>query len=201
MGRGRRAVGAGRHAGGAIAATGDDARAAVTQRVAHLGLGSNVGDRRAMLQAAIEDLWAHGVLTLASSSVYETAPVGEVTDQPDFLNACIRAETALEPNALLDACNAVPRALGRRPGGIRHGPRAIDVDILLLDGVTVRTDRLTIPHPALAERRFVLEALAELDPRVALPDGETPAEALARLGGRQAVRRAGEPLELRAGKD
>ena len=166
-------------------------------RIAHLGLGSNLGDRRAMLQAAIEALWAHGVRTLASSSVYETAPVGEVTDQPDFLNACLRAETALEPEPLLDACKAVERALGREPGGVRHGPRPVDVDILLLEGVTMRTERLTIPHAALAERRFVLEGLAELDPGAVLRDGTTAAEALARLGTGQAVRRAGPPLELR----
>ena len=74
---------------------------------------------------------------LASSSVYDTEPVGEVLDQPDFLNACLRIETALEPEALLDACKAVERELGRRAGGVRHGPRPIDVDVLLLGDETL----------------------------------------------------------------
>src|SRR5206468_11807140 len=79
----------------------------------YLGLGSNVGDRRANLQAAVEDLWVHGVTVLASSSVYETEPVGEVLDQRPFYNACLRVETELGPERLLDACKAVERALGR----------------------------------------------------------------------------------------
>ena len=103
-------------------------------RTGFLGLGSNVGDRRANLQAAVDALPAHGVRVLASSSTYDTEPVGEVLDQPDFLNACVRVETDLEPEALLDACKAVERELGRRAGGVRHGPRPIDVDLLLLGG-------------------------------------------------------------------
>ena len=75
---------------------------------------------------------------LASSSVYETEPVGEVLDQRDFLNACVRIETELEPEALLDACKAVETELGRAAGGVRHGPRPIDVDVLMLDSVRVR---------------------------------------------------------------
>ena len=104
----------------------------MSAELGYLGLGSNLGDRRALLQAAAEDLWAHGVQALASSSVYETEPVGEVLDQPAFLNACLRIETALGPEALLDACKAVERALGRAAGGVRHGPRPVDVDVLLL---------------------------------------------------------------------
>src|ERR671932_1179831 len=98
----------------------------------YLGLGSNVGDRRANLQAAAELLWAHDVPVLDSSSVYETEPVGEVLDQREFYNACIRIDTALEPDALLAACKAVEAELGRtlegQPGYVRHGPRPIDVD-------------------------------------------------------------------------
>ena len=97
-------------------------------RIGHLGLGSNVGDRRANLEAAVEALGAHGVTVLASSSTYDTDPVGEITDQPAFLNACLRVQTALSPDELLDACKAVERELGRDPGGVRHGPRPIDVD-------------------------------------------------------------------------
>jgi 2-amino-4-hydroxy-6-hydroxymethyldihydropteridine diphosphokinase len=165
-------------------------------RGGYLGLGSNLGDRRALLQAAVEDLWAHGARALAASSVYETEPVGEVLDQPAFLNACLRIETALEPEALLDACKAVERALGRAAGGVRHGPRPVDVDVLLLGEEPYASERLRIPHPELAHRRFVLVPLLELDPELALPDGTTLAGALAQLGG-QAVRLAGPPLEIR----
>ena len=116
-------------------------------RLGYLGLGSNVGDRRANLQAAVEELWIHGVMVLASSSVYETEPVGEVLDQREFFNACVRIETELEPEPLLDACKAVERALGREPGGVRHGPRPIDVDVLLLEGVEHESERLRLPAP------------------------------------------------------
>ena len=101
----------------------------------YLGLGSNVGDRRANLQAAVDALPGQGVTVLASSSTYDTDPVGLVLDQPAFLNACVRIATELEPEALLDACKAVERDLGRDlEGGVRHGPRPIDVDLLLLGG-------------------------------------------------------------------
>jgi 2-amino-4-hydroxy-6-hydroxymethyldihydropteridine diphosphokinase len=163
-------------------------------RLGYLGLGSNVGDRRANLQAAVEGLWVHGVQAVVASSVYETEPVGEVLDQPDFLNACVRVETDLEPEALLDACKAVERALGREPGGVRHGPRPVDVDVLLLDGVELRSERLTIPHPELVNRRFVLVPLLELDPA----DREWLERALRALAPGQEVRPAGPPLDVRA---
>jgi 2-amino-4-hydroxy-6-hydroxymethyldihydropteridine diphosphokinase len=105
-----------------------------------------------------------------TSSVYETAPQGEVLDQPDFLNACVEIETALGPEDLLDACKAVERELGRAAGGVRHGPRPIDVDLLLLGDVRHSSERLEIPHPDLRTRRFVLEPLHELAP--ALVDGD-----------------------------
>jgi 2-amino-4-hydroxy-6-hydroxymethyldihydropteridine diphosphokinase len=107
----------------------------------------------------------------ASSSVYETAPQGEVTDQPDFLNACLRIGTGLDPEALLDVCKQVERELGRSPGGVRHGPRPIDVDVLLLGDLEHRSERLTLPHAEIATRRFVLEPLLELDPQLRLPSG------------------------------
>jgi 2-amino-4-hydroxy-6-hydroxymethyldihydropteridine diphosphokinase len=166
-------------------------------RTGFLGLGSNLGDRRAYLQAAVEDLWAHDVMALASSSVYETEPVGEVTDQPEFLNACVEIETRLRPEALLDACKAVESALGRAAGGVRHGPRPIDVDVLLLDDTVLATERLTIPHPALTSRRFVLVPLLELAPRIEIPGAGPAPDVLAALGPGQEVRRAGPPLELR----
>ena len=164
--------------------------------IGHLGLGSNVGDRRANLQAAVDALPAHGVEVLASSSVYDTEPVGEVLDQPAFLNACLRVETALGPEALLDACKAVERALGRAAGGVRHGPRPVDVDVLLLGDEAYESERLAIPHRELARRRFVLVPLLELDPGATLPGGASLAAALAALEG-QDVRRAGPPLDVR----
>jgi 2-amino-4-hydroxy-6-hydroxymethyldihydropteridine diphosphokinase len=159
-----------------------------------LGLGSNIGDRRGHLQAAVSALPSHGIDVLASSSVYETEPVGLVTDQRDFLNACLRIRTALEPEELLAASKAVERELGRKPGGVRYGPRAIDIDVLLLDQVQFRSERLTLPHPEVTRRRFVLVPLLELDPDLWLPDGTRLAAALAGLGAAQEVRRAGPPL-------
>ena len=100
--------------------------------IGYLGLGSNVGDRRANLQAAADALGAHGVRVLASSATYDTDPVGEILDQPSFLNACLRIDTDLDPEALLDACKAVERELGRPAEYARHSPRPIDVDVLLL---------------------------------------------------------------------
>ena len=165
-------------------------------RTGHLGLGSNVGDRRANLQAAVDALPAHGVEVVASSSVYDTEPVGEVLDQPEFLNAVIRVVTALGPEELLDACKAVERSLGREAGGVRHGPRPIDVDVLLLGDVAWQSERLTLPHAQVTSRRFVLLPLLEVDPEVRLPDGSSAAEALAALGDQAAVRRSGPPLPV-----
>jgi 2-amino-4-hydroxy-6-hydroxymethyldihydropteridine diphosphokinase len=144
----------------------------VTTRSGYLGLGSNVGDRLANLRAARDGLGRHGAPVMASSSVYETEPIGEVTEQRDFLNACVRVETHLGPEELLDACKAVEREMGRVVGP-RHGPRPIDVDLLLLGDLELRSEHLTLPHPHLLERRFVLLPLLELDPALALPDGRS----------------------------
>jgi 2-amino-4-hydroxy-6-hydroxymethyldihydropteridine diphosphokinase len=165
-------------------------------RTGHLGLGSNVGDRGANLQAAVDALPDVGVRVLASSSVYDTEPVGEVLDQPDFLNAVVRVETALEPEALLDACKAVERGLGRAAAGVRHGPRPIDVDVLLLADLTFSSARLTLPHAQVTSRRFVLVPLLEVSPEVVLPGGLRGADALAALGDGAAVRRSGPPLRV-----
>jgi 2-amino-4-hydroxy-6-hydroxymethyldihydropteridine diphosphokinase len=137
----------------------------------YLGLGSNEGDRAAALRAARDELGLRAVTVVASSSAYETAPQGELLDQPDFLNACLAIDTELGPEALLDACKEVERALGRVPGGPRHGPRPIDVDVLLLGDLVHRSERLTLPHPEVTARRFVLEPLLELDSALRLPDG------------------------------
>jgi len=164
-------------------------------KIGYLGLGSNVGDRRAHLQAAVDALPGHGVEVLASSSVYETEPVGEVLDQRDFYNACVRVRTRTGPEALLDACKAVEAELGRR-GGIRHGPRTIDVDVLLLGADRHISERLSLPHGDLLSRRFVLVPLLELDAGVQVPGHGSAADALAALPPGQDVRRAGTPLAV-----
>jgi len=178
----------------------------VSGRVGYLGLGSNVGDRRAQLEAAVVALPAHGVLVRASSSVYETEPVGLVPDQREFFNACLRIETSCEPEDLLDACKAVERELGRAAGGVRHGPRAIDVDVLMLGAAEYSSPRLTLPHPEVLGRRFVLVPLLELEPELTVPgsdgtlggSGRRLSEALAALAPGQAVRKVGEPLGVGA---
>lgn len=150
-----------------------------------------MGDPQANLRAALAALDASGGISVeAVSSAYRTEPVGEMTEQPDFVNACVRVRTTLAPERLLDACKQVERRLGRRPGGPRHGPRPIDVDLLLLDGVVHRSKRLRLPHPEVASRRFVLVPLLELDPELELPDGSRLADALAALEC-QRVERAG----------
>ncbi|WP_372788053.1 2-amino-4-hydroxy-6-hydroxymethyldihydropteridine diphosphokinase [Paraconexibacter sp.] len=169
--------------------------------VGYLGLGSNVGDRRAHLQAAVDALPGHGVRVVASSSTYDTDPVGEVTEQPAFLNACVRIETDLGPEALLDACKAVERDRGRTLAGedgyVRHGPRPIDVDLLLLGDASCVTERLTLPHPQVTARRFVLVPLLELDFALQAAGGVSLADALAALPLDEGVRREGPPLRTR----
>jgi 2-amino-4-hydroxy-6-hydroxymethyldihydropteridine diphosphokinase len=160
-------------------------------RSGYLGLGSNVGGREAHLAAAIELLREHRVEIEAASSTYETEPVGEVLHQADFLNAAIRVRTALDPEALLDACKEVEVARGRQLDAPRHSPRPLDVDLLLLGDLELETERLTLPHPQVARRRFVLVPLLELDPGLSLPDGTRLAEALAALGPGERVDRVG----------
>jgi 2-amino-4-hydroxy-6-hydroxymethyldihydropteridine diphosphokinase len=165
--------------------------------IGYLGLGSNVGDTRGHLAAAIAALPQHGVRVLRCSSLYETEPVGLVLDQADFLNACLRVQTPLGPEELLDACKAVEREVGRTAGGPRHGPRVIDVDLLLLDDLEYRSERLALPHAETASRRFVLVPLLELDPELTLPSGERLADTLAGLSrtpSSPAVRRVAPPL-------
>ena len=167
--------------------------------VGYLGLGSNVGDRRAQLQRATDELGGHGVTVLAASSTYDTDPVGEVLDQPSFLNACLRIDTELGPEELLDACKAVEREMGRAQPGqgyVRHGPRPIDVDLLLLGDTAYKSERLTLPHEQVLARRFVLIPLLELDFDLATPDGARLSDALAGLPVEEGVRREGPPLHV-----
>ncbi len=171
------------------------------EQLGYLGLGSNVGDRRAALQRAVDALPQHGVRVLASSALYDTDPVGEILDQPSFLNGCLRIATALAPEELLTACKAVEREQGRTaapgdPDYVRHAPRAIDVDLLLLGDAPYRSERLTLPHAQVTERRFVLVPLLELQLDLALPDGTRLADRLAELPLDEGVRRAQDPLDL-----
>jgi 2-amino-4-hydroxy-6-hydroxymethyldihydropteridine diphosphokinase len=137
---------------------------------ATLALGSNLGDRLATLQGAVDLLAERGVCATASSRVWETDPVGGPHGQPAFLNAVIRATTELDPKALLAAANAVEAALGRVREE-RWGPRTIDVDVLLYEGVVLDDPMLTVPHPRMTERAFVILPLLDLDPDPVLPDG------------------------------
>ncbi|MGD0453800.1 MAG: 2-amino-4-hydroxy-6-hydroxymethyldihydropteridine diphosphokinase [Solirubrobacteraceae bacterium] len=168
---------------------------AVAPRVGLLGLGCNLGERRAQLQAAVDALPAVGVTVLACSSTYDTDPVGEVTDQPAFLNACVRVRTALEPLALLDAVKRLERKLGRGESSVRHGPRAIDIDVLLLGELELAHERMTLPHEQLLARRFVLIPALELDFELRAPDGRRLSDALAALPLEEGVRWAGPPLD------
>jgi 2-amino-4-hydroxy-6-hydroxymethyldihydropteridine diphosphokinase len=160
-------------------------------RSGYLGLGSNLGDREGHLRAGIEMLGEHGVEVEAVSSAYETEPVGEVLDQPDFLNAALRIRTGLEPEALLDVCKAIEVERGRMLAAARHSPRPLDIDLLLLGDIELEAERLTLPHPQVISRRFVLVPLLELDPELTLPDGTPLAGALTALGPGQEVRRLG----------
>jgi 2-amino-4-hydroxy-6-hydroxymethyldihydropteridine diphosphokinase len=144
---------------------------------AYVGLGSNVGDRERMLWSAIHMLsFNPDVDVIAVSSIRETDPVG-IVDQPRFLNAAAAVETELDPRALLDLLLSIEGELGRTREGLRFGPRTIDLDLLLYGDEIVDEPGLTVPHPRLDERKFVLEPLAELDPDLVVP-GRGPASAL-----------------------
>lgn len=164
--------------------------------IGYLSLGSNVGDRRAQLQAAVDALRARGVAVTASSSVYDTDPVGEILDQPTFLNVCVRIETDLPPLALLDVAKAIEVEQGRDPSLPRHSPRPVDVDLILLGDAPFSSERLTLPHAEATSRRFVMIPLLELDLDLVTPDGVRIADALAALPLDEGVRRHGPPLDV-----
>ncbi|HMT05297.1 MAG TPA: 2-amino-4-hydroxy-6-hydroxymethyldihydropteridine diphosphokinase [Solirubrobacterales bacterium] len=168
-------------------------------REVYLGLGSNIGDRYRHLRDAIRALEAKGLMVEAVSSAWETEPVGEILDQPDFLNAAIRVRSDLEPEELLDLLKAVESELGRETGLPRHSPRVIDVDLLLMGNLEYESERLKLPHRETTSRRFVLAPLLELDPELTLPGGTRLAEAMAVLEaeGGQDVRPAGPVSESR----
>lgn len=136
----------------------------------YLSLGSNLGDRKAQLQEAVRLLQLNpSISNLRMSSIYETAPVGYL-DQHAFLNLVVRLETSLSPLELLDVCQEIEQALYRERL-VRWGPRTVDLDILLYGQEQLTTERLTIPHPHMYERAFVLVPLRELMPSLSLPEG------------------------------
>ena len=161
-------------------------------QIVYLSLGSNVGDREAQLRDAVARLGAAGRV-VALSSVYETEPV-ELTGQPWFLNCAVALETEKSPGELMTAILDIEQEMGRRRV-LRKGPRSIDIDILLFGGTIMDSTELTIPHPAMHHRRFVLEPLAEIAPELQHPVlKKTIRELLDALPPGQAVRRVQSEL-------
>ena len=164
----------------------------MSRQIAHIGLGSNLSDRQETLFEATKLMDAAvGVSVRRVSSFIETDPVGGPGGQDKYLNAAAEIETTLSPDELLAALQGIERSLGRRrEDETRWGPRTCDLDILLMGRTVLESEELTIPHPQLAERLFVLQPLAEIAPQVVHPAiGKTVAELLADL---QAERGDGE---------
>lgn len=148
--------------------------------IAYVGLGSNLGDRRAHLRAGLEGLCAAGLRLAAASSVWESEPV-DAPGSPWFLNMVAAFETDRRPLEVLDVLLDIERRAGRVRAG-RNAPRTLDLDLLLLGDLRWRDERLMLPHPRMWERRFVLEPLGEIAPQLRNPDsGRTVAEECARI--------------------
>jgi 2-amino-4-hydroxy-6-hydroxymethyldihydropteridine diphosphokinase len=159
-------------------------------KTVYIGFGTNLGDRAQNLAEARERLSAAGIKTIRESSIYETAP-REIENQPMFLNQVIEAETVLFPRQLLSRILGIEREMGRKRT-IAKGPRIIDIDILLFGKFVMTTPDLEIPHPRMAERRFVLEPLAELAPELRHPvTKSTVREMLAKVADQQVRRFSG----------
>jgi 2-amino-4-hydroxy-6-hydroxymethyldihydropteridine diphosphokinase len=135
--------------------------------IAYIGIGSNLGNRRENCLLAIELLREKGIIVLKQSSLYETEPWG-MKDQPRFINMAIQIETSLEPSELLTVLKDIEKKIGRGKSS-KWGPRTIDLDILLFDDIILNEDNLTIPHPLMHERDFVLRPLSEIAPDIHHP--------------------------------
>ena len=159
------------------------------EKTVYLGLGSNLGDRRANLESSLAALEREEIRVRARSSIYETEPQ-EMPNQPWFLNLVAVCETRLFPIQLLTVLQRIERELGRtRTAATHKGPRIVDIDILLFGNLAMRTRKLTIPHPGMVQRRFVLEPLLEVAPDLRMPPGSEPLlRTLAKLKG-QVVRK------------
>lgn len=162
-----------------------------TRRIAYIGLGANLGDLAGTLRAALSDLAAlPGIEALSVSSAYRSAPVD--ADGPDYLNAAARVTTTLAPLALLDALQRIELAHGReRP--FLNAPRTLDLDVLLIDEEVIAHERLTVPHPRLHQRAFVLRPLLELTPDLRAPGLGTLADHLPAVADQRLTR---SPLSL-----
>ncbi|MEM7006650.1 MAG: 2-amino-4-hydroxy-6-hydroxymethyldihydropteridine diphosphokinase [Pseudomonadota bacterium] len=156
-----------------------------------IALGSNLGDSRALILNAIQLLAKHKAVDLKSVSRIYRTPAWGLTDQPDFLNACLTIDTNLEAPSLLNLCQQIEQRLGRKRD-VKWGPRTIDIDILWYDGLVLETERLTIPHPQMLKRGFVLVPLSEIVPNRTFA-GQTVKERSARYVA-EGIQPAGEPL-------
>ncbi len=149
-----------------------------TNTTAYLGLGTNMGDRDAQLQAALAAIAKIPAATISRQSpIYESKPWGK-TDQPDFLNMVVEISTQLEPHTLHRHLQKIERDLGREEGGEKWGPRTIDIDLLTYGSRIIKTASLVVPHARMWERHFVLRPLADLAPEMAVPDGRSVAQLL-----------------------
>ena len=169
----------------------------MTER-AYVGLGSNVGDRAGGLRRAVAEMHAAaGVRVVAASAVYETEAhvLNGQPPQPDHFNAVVAVDSELSPHALLERLHAIERRLGRDPAAPRWSPRPLDLDLLAHGDLAICTPGLTLPHPRIAERRFVLEPFADVAPGLVIPGlGRTVADLLAACPDRGRIARTDERL-------
>jgi 2-amino-4-hydroxy-6-hydroxymethyldihydropteridine diphosphokinase len=154
--------------------------------VAYIGIGSNVGDREAFCRRSVASLDASvGTHVVATSSLYETSPIGP--PQRSFMNMVAKVSTELSARELFTACKEIERTLGRGPSDVKWGPRVIDLDVLLYDDEKIVEDDLEVPHPRLTERKFVLVPLLEIDPELTDPWGAPLASFVEEAEGEVAV--------------
>jgi len=164
----------------------EDETAPSDEVTVYLSLGSNLGDRRANLERALQRLRElPGMRISKVSSVYRTAPIG-IQEQPDFMNLAVEAHTTASPQELLRSAKDIERRLGRT-GGEHWGPRIIDIDILLYNAYNINDGDLVIPHPRLHERAFVMVPLADIAPDLTLPDGRRAADVASSLANEQDI--------------